>query len=150
MSEESLIYGCIVGVHGSISNWYGIYPLNKMVVDELPTEDIYPPLTRGIFTVPMDYGQPRSAFYRQQVIHFGASFNGLSEFWPSWLEKFEGLLRRLYWEEARLHLKIELCGSYKYHWQAKWEGNDVPWHRIPPQPSEQWTFEGGPRDFRLA
>ena len=41
MSEESLVYGCILGIHGSTSNWYGVYPLNQAVVGALPTEDDY-------------------------------------------------------------------------------------------------------------
>jgi hypothetical protein len=151
MSEEALVYGCIVADPGPPSDWYGIYPRNLAVVEALPTEDDdYPPLTRGLFTVPMDYGRPGSAFYRQQVIHFGASFSHLSEFWHRWLPKFEGLLRRLYWLEARLHLEIELYGRHEYRWRAAWDGGDIPWHRVPPQPTAAWTFEGGPRDFRAA
>lgn len=49
MSEESPVYGCIVGTHGSTADWYGLYPLNRAVVDALPVEDDYPPLARGVF-----------------------------------------------------------------------------------------------------
>ena len=148
MSEQSRVYGCIVGVHGSTADWYGLYPLNRAAVAALPLEDDDPPLTRGIFTVPMDYASPRSPFYREQVIHFGASFNHMSEHWHLWLTKFEALLSRLYWSETRLHLHIELSGCHEYCWRATWEGGAPPWHRSPPQPTAAWTFEGGPRDFR--
>lgn len=147
MSEEARVYGCIIGIPGSTADWYGLYPLNHAVVDSLPVEDDYPPLTRGIFTVPMDYAQRGSAFYREQVIHFGASFNHLSDTWSIWLEKYEALLRRLYWSEARLHLRIELYGSYDYRWEAAWIGDVPPWYRSPPEPTSNWTFEGGPRAF---
>ena len=147
MSEESRVYGCIVGFPGPTSDWHGVYPLNQAVVDSLPTEDDYPPLTRGIFTVPMDYGRPGSAFYREQVLHFGASFSHLSDSWPVWLAKFEALLRRLYWYEAWLHLHTELHGTHEYHWRAVWPGDSPPWYRSPPQPTTEWPFEGGPREF---
>jgi hypothetical protein len=150
MSEESRIYGCIVGRHGTTADWYGLYPLNYAVVQSLPVADNYPPLTRGIFTVPMDFGRPGSAFYREQVIHFGASFNHLSEFWHLWLPKFEGLLRRLYWSEARLHLEIEAYGNHDFRWEAVWGDGSPPWLRSPPEPTGEWSFEGGPRDFRAA
>jgi hypothetical protein len=147
VSEESRIYGCIVGPHGSTADWYGLYPLNYTVIESLVTDDDYPPLTRGMFAVPMDFGQPGSAFYREQMIHFGASFNHLSESWHLWLAKFEGLLRRLYWSEARLHLQTELHGAYDYRWWAAYSGTP-PWLRSPPAPTAEWTFEGGQRDFR--
>lgn len=148
MSEESRVYGCIVGVRGSSADWSGPYPRNLAAVEALPVEDEYPPPTRGIFAVPMDYARPGSAFYREQVIHFGASFNHLSESWHLWLPKFEGLLRRLYWSEARLHLRIELYGEYEYRWSAVWDGGLAPWLRSPPRTTTGWAFCGGPRDFR--
>lgn len=148
MSEESRVYGCIIGTHGATTGWYSLYSLNRAAVDVLPAEDAYPALTREVFTVPMDFGRPGSAFYREQVIHFGASFNHLSQSWHLWLEKFEALLRRLYWSESRLHLQMELIGSYDYRWLADWSGDAAPWLRSPPEPTAQWIFEGGPRDFR--
>jgi hypothetical protein len=148
MSEEARVYGCIAGAHGSTTAWYDLYSLNHVAVGQLPSADD-PPLTREMFAVPMDYRQPGAAFYREQVIHFGGSFNHLSEIWHVWLGKFEGLLRRLYWWEARLHLQGELLGCHEYRWRAVWSGDDVPWYRTPPQPVAKWVFEGGPRDFRV-
>jgi len=147
VSEEARIYGCIVGTPGSTADWYGLYPLNYAAVAALPAEDDYPPLTRGMLTVPMDFGRPRSAFFREQVIHFGTSFNHLSQSWHLWLEKFEDLLRRLYWSEARVHLQVELNGEFDYRWQAAWSGTP-PWLRSPPETTTEWRFEGGPRDLR--
>jgi hypothetical protein len=147
VSEEARVYGCIVGIHGSTADWYGLYRLNHAAVEALPSEDDYPPLTRGMLTVPMDFGRPGTAFYREQLIHFGASFNHLSEYWHLWLAKFEGLLRQLYWSEVRVHLQLELHDAYDYRWRAAWDGTP-PWLRSPPEPTAEWRFEGGPRDFR--
>jgi hypothetical protein len=144
VSEEATVYGCIMGMHGSTANWYGLYPLNRAVIEGLPEGDDYPPLTRSLFTVPMDYGKPGGGFYRRQIIHFGASFNHLSDFWHIWLTKFEALLRRLYWVEAHLHLDIELYGQHAYAWRAL----STPFFLDPPALTTEWHFQGGPRDFR--
>jgi hypothetical protein len=149
MSQESIVYGCILGIHGGVEDWYDFYPLNQAAIDALPREDDYPPLTRDLFTVPMNYTQHGVAFYRRQVIHFGASFSNFSENWHEWLPKFEALLPRLYWDEARLHLEIELYGEYEYRWRAAWPTEDPSWRHSPRTPTTEWTFTGGPRDFRI-
>jgi hypothetical protein len=149
VSEVSRIYGCIVGPHGTLADWYGLYPLNRAAVRSLPTRDQYPPLTRRMFTVPMDYAEPGAAFFREQIVHFGASFNHLSEFWHLGLVKFETLLRQLYWSEARVHLHMELKGDYDYQWLAARDQKAPPWLCSPPEPTMEWEFSGGPRDFRV-
>jgi hypothetical protein len=146
MSEEATLYGCIIGTHGTTADWYGLYPLNKAAIDALPEEDDWPPLVRSLFAVPMDYERPGTAFYRSQMIHFGASFNHFSEFWHLWLAKFEALLRRLYWWEAYLHLDMEIHGRFEYRWRVV--PGSIPFFLDPPQPTTEWMFEGGPRDFR--
>jgi hypothetical protein len=146
MSEEATLYGCIVGTHGTTTDWYGLYPLNKAVIDALPEEDDYPPLVRSLFTVPMDYGRVGTAFSRSQMIHFGASFNHFSDHWHLWLAKLEALLGRMYWREAFLHLDVEMYGRHEYRWRVA--PGSVPFFLDPPRPTTEWTFEGGPRDFR--
>ncbi len=146
MSEEAMLYGCVVGTHSTTANWYGLYPLNRAVIDSLPEEDGYPPLTRGMFAAPAGDDRSGPGFYRHQMIHFGASFNHFSEDWHLWLEKFEALLQRLYWREAYLHLEIEFHGRHEYHWSAA----AAPFYDDPPRPTAEWTFEGRPRDFRPA
>lgn len=45
--------------------------------------------------------------YQSHIIHFGASFKdepGAGGFWDTWLNKFESLLKQLYWDSATLHL----------------------------------------------
>jgi hypothetical protein len=149
VSEIARVYGCIVGPHGNLADWYGLYPLNHATVQRLPTQDDFPPLTRGMFTVPMDYADPGAAFYREQIIHFGASFNHLSEYWHLWLAKFERLLGQLYWSEVRVHLQMELNGEYDYQWRAGRDAGAPPaWLCSPPETTMQWEFSGGPRDFR--
>ena len=150
MSELMTLYGCIKGAFGSRQDFYGLYKKNKVIIDNLPETDDLPPLTRNIFTVPLDYSTPegKPGFYRVQMIHFGASFNNLSNLWNQWLEKFERLLKRLYWYEANIHLDVELYGSYHYIWKVNTE-EIQRFYEKPPIPVGKWTFSGGPRSFDM-
>ena len=51
MSEEGFFYGCIVGF-GRTPYPAQYYTLNKLAIDALPDEDQWPPLTKGMFSVP--------------------------------------------------------------------------------------------------
>jgi hypothetical protein len=59
-----------------------------------------------------------STTYRGPVIYFGGSFSSLYEDWPAWLDKFESLLRRLYWEHAVVVLVTEWMGQHVCRWDA--------------------------------
>jgi hypothetical protein len=144
MSEEATVYGAVMLWRADSQRAEG-YTRNRDVVGALPQSATYPGdlLTRGMFTAPLEE-LARLGLYRYQVIHFGASYNHLSEFWHLWLEQFEHLLRRLMWMEAHLHLSIETCGDHSYHWKAVIGG----WEELAAnQGVKQWTFHGGPRTF---
>ena len=144
MSELSIIHGCIYGAFGGTKNFYVLYPLNLDVISKLPEEDEWPPLTQKLFSVPMDYKSP--GFYRIQTIHFGASFNNLSDVWNIWLEKFETLIKHMYWQKVHLHLDMEMYGEYDYLWQTS--SNVIHgFSKDLPQPVSDWSFSGGPRNF---
>lgn len=120
MSVVSTVHGCIFAyVKMDLEQ-------NRRVIQSLPAEDFYPPLTRNMFRVTAtDPAQP--GLYKYQTIPFGASFKHFPEHWDIWLRKFERLLRQLAWDRAELRLRIE---------------NDVH--------DYTWTehgFEGGPREF---
>jgi hypothetical protein len=119
------------------------YLLNRAVIETLPNKVEWPAalVTRASFAVPMpDESAP---FYRYQMLHFGASINGLDAYWADWLSQFESLLRKLYWERAYVHMEAELYGRSDYHWEADYE----PMFFDPPQPVRNWKFTGGPREF---
>src|SRR4051812_5446704 len=84
--------------------------------------------------------------YRQQVIHFGASYNHMSDYWPLFLVKFEELLKRMVWTEAHLFLKIEGFGDYRFQWKAGHE-EISPAASAPLSAVSRWDFRGGPRSF---
>lgn len=145
MSEESYLYGAIIGESGLVRDpqGRGLYRRNLAAIQALP-EGSGAALTRGIFAVPD--GDRNPAYYRVQVIHFGASYNHLSDRWEDWLLQFEELLRTLYWSKAYLHLEMEPIGQRSYRWTAE----DVfQLHSEDPAPTTRWTFAGDERKFEF-
>ena len=122
---------------------------NRLVIMQLPETDLWPPLTRGMFSF-----SPNESFlrahvtttFRGRVIYFGGSFSKLYLDWAEWLEKFESLLRRLYWEHAAVVLVPELIKHFTYRWDATHEAAEL-FSAKPPVPVQEWTFSGGPRSF---
>jgi hypothetical protein len=116
---------------------------------QLPEADQWPPLSRGMFSF-----SPNETFlrghvtttFRGQVIYFGGSFSKLYLGWAEWLEKFESLLRGLYWEHAVVALVTELMGHFTYRWDATLKATELSSAK-PPVPVREWEFSGGPRTF---
>ncbi|MFN0018511.1 MAG: hypothetical protein ACKVP0_09645 [Pirellulaceae bacterium] len=111
MSHEVIVFGSIEGADPE-----PLRALNKAVLAELPIEEEWPWLVRGMFALPAEW--PRGT-YRSQVIHFGASFKDEPQdraCWDVWIGKFEALLRRLYWWSATLHLETEFEPERVFRW----------------------------------
>src|SRR5690349_11159562 len=91
---------------------------NQRILAELPVQDQSPsPLVRGMFAVP-DW---RGGLHLGQVIPFGGSFEDdamSKDWWDAWLDKFESLLRRLYWTSVVLHL--ESTYAFRGHRVLRW------------------------------
>jgi len=148
MSEECLLYGCIEGPNAVLlwkgQIWRELWKRNVQSIQALPDSDQSPPLTRWMFCVPTP--DRYQDLYRVQAIPFAASVNHMSDLWPEWLDKFEGLLRRLYWQAAHVRLSIELHGEFQYLWKAD-PSPYRQWREEPLAPVGTWTFSGGPREF---
>jgi len=141
MGHTSIVYGNIIGARCRDGN---LHRINKSVIESLPADDVkWPWLERGLFLVP---DPDRSKIYREQVIVFGASYKEVEYEWPVWLEKFESVLRQLYWLSATVHLDTELVGNYTYEWLNDMdESGDFLSDN--PKPTKKWSFSGGPRKF---
>jgi len=122
---------------------------NKRVIESLPREDKWPVLLRGMFSFspssPKYYKHVTTTF-RGRVIYFGGSFSKLYVDWSEWLDKFESLLRRLFWEHAVLVHVTEIMGWYSHRWDATDKSREL-FSARPPVPVQQWEFTGGPRSF---
>ena len=146
MSQQSIIYGYIQGAEWMSSDYHKLHRLNRKVIESLPPTDTFPYLTRDMFAIPGD--EPEQGTYRSQIIHFGASIKEVELEWRKFLEKFEGLLRKLFWFNAVLHIKSEMVGEETYEWTV--DANQiVHFFKDPPYPATKWFFDGGPRDFDL-
>ena len=74
---------------------------NDAVLAALPVDDPYPPLCRSLFAVTGN-DSLHGSFRGVRVIHFAARFNHVTNELAPWLDKFEALLRRLYWIDAEI------------------------------------------------
>ena len=145
MSQQSIIYGFIQGAEWISSDIHKLHRMNKDVIDALPESDSFPHLSRGMFCI--TGGEPQGIL-RGQIIHFAASMKDPELAWRKWLEKFEALLRKLYWFNAVVHLRGEIIGDQQYDWTV--DANQiVHFFQDPPQPPSKWFFDGGPRQFDL-
>jgi hypothetical protein len=80
---------------------------------QLPTAsgaDTWPYLTRSMFSITDD---PR---YREDVLHFGASFKDILSGWGDWERKFEKLLIRLEHRGARVLVEDCYRGDFLVSW----------------------------------
>jgi hypothetical protein len=111
---------------------------NEQVLRSLPEADEWPPLCR-----PMFGWAPAGAsmiVYRNRILHLGASLKDLERAARDWLDKFEGLLHRLYWESAYVRCEFGLFGAHEFRWRPS-----EAWVRGLCQgrlaPIQNWSFE---------
>ena len=146
MARQSIIYGYIQGAEWMHSDIHRLHRLNREIIAALPEKDTFPHLTRGMFSFCEGAGDPTTG--TGQIIHFGASIYEIEIEWRKWLEKFEGLLRKLFWFNAIVHLRSEPQGDHLYEWTV--DANQiVHFFADPPKPASKWFFDGGPRDFEM-
>lgn len=117
MNNESIVYGCIKHLpFGDVEARRASCFANRRAIHQLPAADDWPFLCREMFAVPGD--DLMGGTFETQVIHFGMSYRGVEYEWKSWVEKFEALLRRMYWVSAVVHLETELSGIHTFVWES--------------------------------
>ncbi|CAM2067186.1 hypothetical protein SCOR_17545 [Sulfidibacter corallicola] len=143
MTHETIIYGMIDAGELELETLNPHHARNLEILATLPETDASPALVRDMFHV-----APAAATHRSQVIHFAGSFESLETQWEAWLDKFEALLRRLYWFGAVIHLDSELFeGDYRYEWVVSDKAFDECLFGDELKPINDWEFTGGPRLF---
>ncbi len=88
---------------------------NEAVLQGLPEEDEFPPLCRPMFGWP-----PADAFmivYKYRLLHLAASLKEVDWYLRDWLDKFEHLLRELYWESAYIRVETAYLGTHEFTWR---------------------------------
>ena len=143
MSHHTIIYGKIIGATWRTEDYYKLHRLNTEVINSLSESDSeFPWINRSMFSIPNEQGT-----FRDQVITFGASYKTLEYEWHLWIEKFEELLKQLFWFDVTIHAEFEVMGNYKYDWLIDINQRDK-WCKEIPEPITDWKFESnGPRTF---
>jgi hypothetical protein len=144
MGHITIVYGNIIGATWRTEDYHKLQRLNKDILDALADSDTFPWIHRNMFLC-QDPNNIQGT-YRDQVIVFGASYKGVEEEWDEWLEKFEIILRQLYWTSAKIHLETEFMGTYTYEWTFDLNQKNN-WTSENPTPTTMWEFKGEPRKF---
>lgn len=144
MAHNTIIYGRLSGATWKAEDYYKLHRLNAEVINSLPNSDSqFPWINKSMFSIPNEQGT-----FRDQVITFGASYKTLEYKWHLWLEKFEEILKRLFWFDVTIYAEFEVMGDYKYDWLINIDQIDK-WHKEFPEPIVDWKFESnGPRTFK--
>ncbi|WP_299224164.1 hypothetical protein [uncultured Aquimarina sp.] len=143
MAHHTIIYGRISGATWKTEDYYKLHRLNVEIISSLPDDDSeFPWINTSMFSIPNEQG-----IFRDQVITFGASYKTLEYDWHLWIEKFEEILKKLFWFDVTIHAEFEVMGDYKYDWLIDIDKIDK-WHKETPEPISQWKFKSdGPRTF---
>lgn len=92
--------------------------MNRDALQTLPAADDWPMfLYREMFTVPA--GPLELGSSSTDVTHFGAAYHSVEYEWDAWLAEFEGLLRRMYWATATVHLQTPHSGTHVFQWESE-------------------------------
>lgn len=114
LQSESVVYGCIknVAVDSSVEHRRN----NRAAMLELPSVESWSLVNREMFALPEK--QCADLHLTTDVMHFGASYQGVEHEWKYWLEQFENLLRKMYWVSATVHLETELSGLHSFIYEV--------------------------------
>ncbi len=119
MNQESVVYGCIKDVvytsEGSDLNTHREH--NKRVMQSLPSIEDWPLISREMFSAPVQFTALDDV--HTDVVHFGISYKAVEHEWQSWLNKFEDMLKQMYWVSAVVHLETEYSGTHTFTWDAE-------------------------------
>ena len=87
------LYGCIVEYGLSTERSNEVYRHNEHVINNLPEDDEWPPLTKNMFAItqPATSADGLNYQYSGRIIHFGANFKSIEYEWKEWKDKFEEL-----------------------------------------------------------
>ena len=139
MGHETIVHGYIEGSTFKTDDYRALQTKNIAILEELPVQDEYPFLTRGMFSTPgQNYDE---GTHRVQVIHFGGSIKGLeSGDELLWVKKLEKLLKKMYWFSAKAYIVTEIDGEYIYSWAV--DGEIISsYSGEAPLPTSKWELK---------
>lgn len=117
MEQETVVYGVIRDVASNdVSFLQRSRLINCAAILELGDFDDFPYLTTSMFSIPTE--ELEQGTYQTQVIHFAASYQAVEYHWEQWIEKFERLLKQMYWVSVTVHLETEVSGMHTFNWDS--------------------------------
>ncbi len=146
MAYHKVIYGRISCPTWKTDDFYRLHRINIEIINALPETDLdFPFINKSMFSFPNEQG-----IFSEFVITFGASYKSLEYDWKLWLEKFEKILRKLFWTDVIIHTEFELIGKFHFTWEADLNQiGTANWYNENPKPLSTWNFESnGPRSFK--
>lgn len=136
MSEATALFGRIT----SYSKEDNLH--NLEVVSRLPSQmDGYSMFTKEMFN------QNQLGGKMDYTIGFARSYKNVEHYWEDWMDEFEGLLKAMKWDNAKVIMETEMFGSHHYFWQHKGEQKDELISDYNLIEKEKWHFGGGHRNF---
>ena len=144
MSNPNILIGYIeeaLPKYQPDSNFF--HRANDAVLDTLPSDDAWPPLCRSLFST-TGADSLHGSFRGRRLIHFAGHFNHFGDHLSTWLDKFEPLLRRLYWLRVEIFLlhswgNPPLCLRYSIL-----PGTVEVYSSPEPRPPDAWDLSGHP------
>lgn len=80
---------------------------------ERSDQDAWPFLTSAMFSYTV------APQYRDEIVHFAASYKDILGAWPEWSSKFESLLSRLSFTQAKVLIEDEYFGDFMARWKIQ-------------------------------
>ena len=122
---------------------------NSAIIKTLPAADSWPPLSREMFAISNNYkNHPGPNFeYWGRIIHFGANLKSVEQQWGEWKNKFESLLTRLYFMEARVHVQAEYMELETSTWRVDFSKYEVLHDESNPRPIRLEDFKYEPSAY---
>ena len=115
MESESIVYGCIRDWSIADANEQRKRSLtNLQAIQTLPEANGWELFHRDLFSC-NNFGRLAST---SQLIHFGSSYRSIEYEWAVWVQRFENLLKRMYWASAVVHLETESNGTHTFRWES--------------------------------
>lgn len=118
MSQESIVYGIIKDAV-YFEDTAERRRANRRAMLALPSAEDWALLSREMFAVPSV--RDKQINFQSEVMHFGASYQGVEHEWEQWIQNFEALLRNMFWTSAVVHLETELNGLHTFTWETSTE-----------------------------
>jgi hypothetical protein len=104
LSNRSPLQGYIIEFYNPYRDVCEKYHTENMkILSNLPEDDEFPALTKNMF-MPSGISESEGGSRSERAIFFGGYYNHILSSLPKWLDKFELLLKSLYWHSATIYI----------------------------------------------